>query len=414
MNKQIKYTLLLISITMGMPRLAMSQSPDELLEIAVASNQELKIFKKEYQAALEKAPQVSQLPNPELGLGVFILPVETRLGPQRGRISISQMFPWFGTLQAQEDWAITEAKAKFERIAATELELKYRIRLAYFALYELHASQAIIQRNIVLFQSLKSLSETKVSSGQATLANVLRLDLKIDELTQRLRLLENRKRKPIAEINQILQRDVQTPIVLPDSLVAANLTINRETLLSEIRESHPMVKMYQFQQEASETAIHANVLQGKPSFGIGADYINTGTRTDAFPSNNGRDAFLVSAKVSIPLYRKKYQAKAREEQFRIEAIEARKQETISLFETMIEKALTDHEEARLALELYQKQIRTTQSAINILEAAYAVQSASFDELLQLEVSLIEYELLQLKAVVKNHLAKAEIERYLPY
>jgi hypothetical protein len=36
----------------------------------------------------------------------------------------------------------------------------------------------------------------------------------------------------------------------------------------------------------------------------------------------------------------------------------------------------------------------------------------FDELLQLEKELIEYDLKTLKAIVQSHLAKSKIERYL--
>ncbi len=66
-------------------------------------NLELKIFEKEYLAALEKAPQVSQLPDPEAGIGVFPLPVETRLGAQILRVGATQMFPWKGTLDSKKD-----------------------------------------------------------------------------------------------------------------------------------------------------------------------------------------------------------------------------------------------------------------------------------------------------------------------
>ncbi len=391
-----------------------AQSLNELLQMAVADNQELLALKKEYLATLEKAPQLSQLPSPEIGVGAFILPVETRLGPQRGRISVSQMFLWFGTLQVQEDWAIAEAKAKFERIAATELELRYRISLAYFSLYELQATQLTIKRSIVLFTSLKALAEAKVSSGDATLADVLRLDLKIDELQQRLQLLENRKRKPVADINQILHRDLDSQILGPDSLFAAELIISQDSLLAVIEAAHPVIRMYDLQQEASKLAIRVNEYQGKPSFGIGADYINTGQRTDLIPANNGRDAFQVRATISFPIYRQKYQAREREERFRIEATESRKQEAISLFGAMIERVYADYKDTQLDLQLYERQIETTMAAIQIVEADYSTHARGFDDLLQLEVALLDYELRQLQAVVRSHIAKAGIERYLPY
>ncbi len=392
----------------------LAQSPEELLQIAVAQNQELLALKKEYQAALEKAPQVSQLPNPELGVGAFILPVETRLGPQRARLSVTQMFPWFGTLQAQEAWANAEARASFERIAALELELKYRIERAYFGLYELGASRQILQENLDLLQAMKELVETNVAIGSATVADVLRLDLRINELSQRIERLANQMRKPQADLNQVLHRELDQSIDLPDTLAFAQLPLSRDSLLAHVRASHPMLRMYELQQQASEAAIRANTLQGRPSFGLGADYLNTGPRSDAFPENNGRDAFLVRATVSIPLYRKKYDAKEREERLRIEALEARKVEMLSQFEAMIEMALADHEDARLSLALYNQQIETTRLALEILEADYASRGKGFDELLQLEVALLDYQLKQLQASVQSHTAKAAVMRYLPY
>jgi len=407
------YLLLTTGLLIGAGQV-WAQHPDSLLHQAITRNQALLALKNTYLAALEKAPQVNQLPNPEVALGAFILPVETRLGPQRVRLSATQMFPWFGTLHAQEDWATVEARAIFERIAALELELKYRIDNAYFTLYELSASQGILQENVELLQALKELAESKVASGTASLADVLRLELQIDAYAQRIRLLENRKRKPQAEINQILFRDLATPIVVQDTLSLALLPLDRDSLLNEVRSTHPMLRMYELQQQAAEAAIRVNTLQGRPAFGIGVDYFNTGPRTDAFPEQNGRDAFQVRATLSIPLYRGKYEAREREERLRIEALEARKLEMLSQFEASIEMAFADYAEARLDLDLFERQIQTTHAAIEILEASYASQAQGFDELLRLEGALLDYQLKQLQAIVKSHTASAAIMRYLPY
>jgi hypothetical protein len=80
---------------------------DELssyLQTAAENNPGLKARFNEYMAALEIAPQVKSLPDPQLAFGYFIQPVETRVGPQQFKISASQMFPWFGTLKAGESW----------------------------------------------------------------------------------------------------------------------------------------------------------------------------------------------------------------------------------------------------------------------------------------------------------------------
>jgi len=79
---------------------------------------------------------------------------------------------------------------------------------------------------------------------------------------------------------------------------------------------------------------------------------------------------------------------------------------------MMEQAYADHEEARLNLKLYDRQIETTEAAIQVLEAQYAGQNQGFDELLQLEALLLEYQLRKLQAVVKSYIARASIERYI--
>ena len=76
------------------------------------------------------------------------------------------------------------------------------------------------------------------------------------------------------------------------------------------------------------------------------------------------------------------------------------------------KAYADYEDAILKLELYQQQIKITQSVIDILQESYTNSGNSFDELLRLENDLVNYEMDILKATVKSHKAKIEIERYL--
>src|SRR5699024_3546625 len=96
---------------------------DRYLQEAAQNNPELKARFQEYLAALQQAPQVNTLPDPELSFGYFINPIETRLGPQQARLGLTQMFPWFGTLGARGDAAAQMAKAKFEVFQETRNNL---------------------------------------------------------------------------------------------------------------------------------------------------------------------------------------------------------------------------------------------------------------------------------------------------
>ena len=388
------------------------QSLDALLKESVSNNLELKVLQSEYYAALERAPQISQLPDPEVGVGTFPLPVETRLGAQTARLSATQMFPWFGTLDSKVALENAKVKALYERIGAEQLNLYYKIKTAYFRLYELQQSQAIIQRNLVLFEVLERLALSKVESGKATVANVLRVQLKMEELQQELEILETAKINSTTTINQLLNRPLEMPIVISDSLSLAIIPYLRDTLIDNIQSNHPMLRMFELQQEVSRKRLVLNDLDGKPSFGLGMDYILVNQRSDANPEYNGRDILHLRASVKIPIFRKKYKSKAAEENFKIAAINHRKEDVLSKFNATIEKAYADYEDAQLKEELYRKQIEITQAAINILQTEYSSRGTNFDELLQLEKELIEYDLKILKAVVQSHIAKSTIERFI--
>ncbi len=411
-TKSIKITTVALLIFAAGMATVNAQSPESLIQEAVTNNLELKILEKEYFTALEKAPQVSQLPDPEVGVGAFPLPVETRLGPQIIRIGATQMLPWKGILDSKKELELAKAKTLYERIGASTLDLSYQIKQAWYSLYEIEQSQAIIQRNLGILESLDRLALAKIESGKATGADVLRVQLKIEELKQELAILEAAKAKPTTTINQLLNRDLETPITVNDSLSFAQMPFQKDSLIANIRANHPMIRMFALQQEVAQKALALNKLDGKPSFGVGLDYIMVNKRGDADPSRNGRDIVQLRASVKIPLFRQKYEAKEREEQLKIATLDHKKEDLVSRFMAMIDKAYTDYEIAQLRINLYEKQITITQSAINILESNYSAKGNDFDELLRLEKELIDYDLKILKAVVQSHQAKIRIEKFL--
>lgn len=396
------------------PIMGSGQPLSDLLDRARNNNLELKALQHEYLAALEKGPQLSQLPDTDISAGAFISPVETRLGAQQARISVSQMFPWFGTLEAREEAVLANARALHEKVASTALELDFQVKTAYFQLYEIQTTQAIIRQNIRILEALRQLSLAKVESGKGSAADVLRVDLKIRELEQELLILDNQRAKPLADINRILNHPLDSSVEVQDTFGFALMPYNRDTLLSHIRNKHPMIRMFALQQEAAQKAIALNALEGRPSFGLGMDYILVNRRTDAAPMNNGRDILQLSARASIPLWREKYRAKEREEKLRIAALENRKSDLEARFLSMIKKAFSDYETAHLRQDLYTRQIATTRAAIQILQTNYSATGNNFDELLRLEKELVDYDLKMLNAIVQSQIAQAAIERYITF
>lgn len=388
------------------------QSIRELSEQIIDANPRLDMLRTEYQAALERVAQVGQLPDPEIGIGVFPLPVETRLGAQQLRLSATQMFPWFGTLRQRETLEGAKAAALYERIDVQAVQLIYQAEEAYFELYELRRSQAIHQQDIDILHSLEQLALAKVRNGTATTADVLRVQLKLEELVQALAILHTAEAGPLATINQLRNQPMNTVFEIQDSLSFAVLPFTKDSIKNRIASYHPVMQMLRKEQDIAREALALNTINGRPTFGIGMDYINVGERENAVIANNGRDIIQLRATVKVPIFREQYAAKVREENLRLKALDQRKEVFVNQYIAQAEQALAQHETARLQWELYQRQIHITEAAIRILRDSYSTDGRAFDELLQLESDRVNYKRKALSAVVQSHLAVSLLRQYI--
>ena len=402
---------LLLFISFGYPTISFSQSLPELFATARQQNPQLKAIELEYQSILEQLPQVSQMPDPEAGIGFFPMPVETRLGPQRLRLSVTQMLPWKGTLPAKREVVTATANAAKEKTQAQQIDLFYHLKKAYFNLYELSEKQRIILRNIRIYQSFEQLALAKMKSGNGSLADALRAQLKIKELENKWDLLEIKKVKPTANLNQILNRSPEMEIVISDSLLFTEIPFAKNDLIKNMEASHPDLIIFSLRQEIAQKNIQLNKLNGKPTLGVGLDYIFVGQRSDADPEHNGRDILMPRASLRIPFHQEKYAAKTREEELKINAFQLQKEALLNEFEAIIESAYAEQKEAATKLKLYDTQEQTLRSAIEILASDYSTSGKGFDEILELQNELINYDLLRLQAIVQSQMARAVVERF---
>lgn len=407
----MKNEIFYIGVLLLFVQTTFAQSLDDLIQTAYSNNLEIKILDKQYQSKQQLSGQIALRPDPELGVGVFPLPVETRLGSQVVRLSATQMFPQKGMVAAKKDLANVMGEPILEQLNVRKLELAYRVKMAWLQVYELDESRNIAERNIRFLKSLEALALVKVETGKGNPADVLRVQLKIQALENQLLLLKKQREKPLAELRQILNSDAVLDVTITDSLEFSTLIFQKDSLLADIQANHPMIKMFALQQEIAKQEIAVNALKDKPTFGVGLDYITVIARNDAAPQGNGRDIIQLKGTIKIPLYKSQYEAKKQEELLKIEALELQKENAADQFLAMIEMAYTDYELAQLKMDLYKKQIKTTKAAIDFLTSAYSVDGRNFEELLQMEKELIDYDLLMLKAIVESHRAKVLVERF---
>ena len=408
--KTIKYIFLFCIILVFRFEPLNAQSLDSLLQLVVENNTQLKSIELEYESVMEKKNQVNQLPNTQLGVGVPALRPETRLGPQMMMVSASQIFPWFGTLKSKEEVVISMSKAKYEQIAIVKLDLFYQVKSAYYQLYFLDQKQSVLRSNIKLYESLEAISLANVESGQATLSDVLRVQTKLQSLRQQLLMIDNQKFVFESKINELTKQPTSIKIELVDSLVLPVLEYDLASFKNKIENNHPLITQVNYQIEQSNNSIAVNTNMNKPTLGLGLDYSFVGQRTDANPMNNGRDILVPKVMLSIPIYRKSYQAKIEEEKLIQQSLEVKKETITDKMISLLINYKADYDNGLLEISLYQNQTNTMQMAYDVLLSEYSSSGKGFEELLMVQNQLLEFDLGIYQAELKANIAQANIER----
>jgi outer membrane protein TolC len=127
-------------------------------------------------------------------------------------------------------------------------------------------------------------------------------------------------------------------------------------------------------------------------------------------SQSGKDAVLFpKIGLTIPLYRKKYNAMVNEAVYLQKSVTEQKVEKKNVLETLFEKTNKNYNDAGRRLELNKRQSILALQAMQILQTEYSTQNKNFEEILRMERRLLKYTLELEKARADKNAAIAFME-----
>lgn len=466
----MKKIAIIFLLFLGVQSTSFSQSLDEYLKVAAENNPELKAYFNEYLASLEKVPQVGALPDPELTMGFFFQPMERFMGNQQSDIQLMQMFPWFGMLKTQKDEASKMALAQYEVFQDAKYRLFYQVKNTWYQLYRLEEEIRITEENLEILKQYERLAlirfqsadigtgsgpsnmqqATSMNSGSSTssassmggmsggmtsgtsgkssskggssmgtsssmngggsgMSDVLRVRIQIKELENTLALLEDSRLPIKAEFNQLLNRDINEVVSIADSLSGSVVSWERQALLDSITQNNPMLKMLDAEEEAYEAQKKMARLEGRPMLGAGVNYMPFSPRTENGMPMGGNDMVMPMLRLTIPIYRKKYNALQKEAELKQLAVQQRRENTVNQLTTRWSTALRDLDDATRRTKLYREQTDLARQTLNLLMTSYATDGRDFEEVLRVQQQLLDYQLKLITSIVDQHVTIAMLE-----
>ena len=388
---------------------AAAQIPEKYLQQAGENNPELQSAFYRYQAALEEIPLQGTLEDPEIGFGWFVSPVETRVGEQEVRLSLTQMLPWFGTLSQRKTVTGEDARSKFEIFQELRNRLFFSVQERWYELYFAAKTISVLEENIQLLESLEETAAQQYESGNGRQVDILQAQIEKEELLNRLEIQKDEYEVIKIDFNNLLNRDPNEEVEIASRLQPVPELLQAGDLYRQVLKQNPTLLQLEYETRARSEAITLAEKENKPSFYVGMDYILVSERPVEV-TENGQDAFMLRGTVKVPIFRKKNDARI-EQQRRLQAAsENSREQQENRLNTNLEKALKDFRNAGRNLALAGDiQIQRTEEAIEMLLAAFSTDEADFEEVLRMQQRLLDYQLMKEEAMTNMHISKSYIE-----
>ena len=381
------------------------QQLETLIDVALANNPEIQKFELQYSIASEKVNEANTLPNTQIGVGYFVSEPETRTGAQRFKISAKQMLPSFGAITARENYATAMADAVYVDVTIAKRKLVTSISQSYYKLYALKAKQTILVENRALLKTYETLALTSVEVGKASVVDVLRLQMRQNELEQLNLVLEQDFLSEQTNFNKHLNRDKDVAVKVINDLKISDESLD---IYKEKLKLHPELLKYDKRYKSVEKSELLNQKESSPMFGFGLDYVNVEKRSDVNFSDNGKDILMPMVSLSIPIFNSKYKSKTKQNALQKQEITFKKQERLNSLETLLDKAVKQRISARIRYNTQVKNVKQAKSAEEILIKNYETGTIDFNDVLDIQELQLKFQMNQVESVKMYYVQTAVI------
>jgi len=442
------------------------------LEMAARNNPTVLQRFSEYKASLQKVPQVGALNDPEFQAGVFIQPMELVEGRQYADFQLMQMFPWFGTLRAAKDEMSLMAKAKYEQFRDAQLQVFYDVQRTWFELYRINKEKQISEKNMQLLKTIERLAIVRFTTsslgaggstspsmspapaalqqggqpgpggmqsmqgGQSqsgatiassmqgggmgspsqggSLSDLYRIQIETGELENSIALLETLNNTVLARFNSYLNRPAQSPVRVPDTLISDTLAISLSAIRDSVLRNNPMLGMLTYEQQSLNAKQKMVTRMGLPMFGIGIDYSLVGKNEMSTSSMNGKDMIMPMFRLSLPVYRQKYNALKTEAGLLKTATGQNYAATANSLQTEYYQAMQLYQDAKRRIALYSGQSLLARKTLDLMLVSFSTSGGSLTDILRIRQQLLDYELKSIGAITDYNTGIAWLKRLMAF
>lgn len=301
-----------LAIDPVVPELAGPHSVEEYIQFGLNQNPMIQAARMRVESSAAKVPQAASLQDPMFAVTVQAEQVQTAAGQQELALAASQKVPWFGKLDTSAAVAQRGMDAARAKLHAVELEVIEKIKRAYYQLYFIEQAIAITEQDQDQLKLISRIVDRRYTvERKVSQQDVLRLEVEISRLETELVRLRQQLTSSQAALASLLHVSPETELRALDALPAEQIPQDIESLYRQAIAVRPELQAQLASIAKARTAADRARLNYFPDVTFGLTWIDT-ANAGISPVTNGQDAFLLSAGVNLPIYKKRLAAAVRE------------------------------------------------------------------------------------------------------
>ena len=411
-TRRITLILLLAGLTLAQSAAPATLNLKSLIEEGLANNPQRKALSEDINAAVSRVSQAGALPDPSISLNLLNLPIanpgfdqEAMSGKQ---IAFKQGLPFPGKLKLKAQISEVGVELTRNQYAEATNALVRNISKTYYSLAYTDAAIATIGKNQQLLREFVKVAEQKYAVGQGLQQDVLKAQVELSLMTERIINLQQQRSRLEADLNLLLNRPVEQALGSTEALHFQALTANYVNLRKLALEQRPLLKIWQDRLEQSDYKINLARKNLLPDFAVTAAY----TQRSVLQNGNGGADFLTAGiSLNLPIYASsKQKQQVSEQQIIRKSLVERRISVQQSIERELDHALTELQKNAELVELYGTGI--VPQAGQSLESAltgYQTDKVDFLTLINSEMTLFKLELKYIKLISSYNKNKADLE-----
>ena len=365
---------------------------DSLIAEAVRHNPAIQSSERRSAAVSQQEEIVSTWQDLTISYSRWLSSPETRVGPQTNTLTISQAIPFPGKLGSMGGMAREDAVAEQQKSDATKRDVVFKVKTAYFDLYRIDRSLAIINTYLDLLRNFNKVAEEKYATGIGIQANVLKSQVEISNILNKKLAFERMRTSVAAKINALIDKPANSPVGIASTIDTIQIQLSDSLLVRDALENRQELKASEAMIKKSELMKDLASLQYYPNFNLQAAYV-TVAKGNSVASDAGKDAFSIGLGINIPIQLGRRSAETEEAEATYEANQLQYKNVENDVKAEIKDLHFQLQSIGQSLDLYNNGLLTqSQSALESALSAYSTGKLDFLTLLDSERMLLQVRL----------------------